>query len=290
LRRVDLHLHSTASDGTISPEELAVKAAASRLDLVALTDHDTTAGLAAFLETCRKRSVPALTGVELSAEAPYTLHILGYGIDIHCLALEKHLTRLRDCRRERNEAIRLRLANLGYPLMTEEIEREAAGEVIARPHIARALVRRGYVSDLTTAFRRFLGREGAAYVPRRRLGVESCIQTIVDAGGVAVMAHPGQTRLDDDDLAALLARLKDVGLWGLECYSSHHSAEERFRFLRLAGRLGLAPTAGSDFHGANGLVADLGVDIDETCFPFRFLLELASRGEGFSRPLAGGSQ
>ncbi len=282
LRHVDLHLHSRASDGTMSPGRLALKASEADLDLVALTDHDTTAGLPEFLEGCRDRALPALAGIELSAEAPFTLHLLGYGIGVGCPALEDHLFRLRERRRERNEAIRLRLAGLGFLLSPDEIEKESGGEVVARPHIARAMVRRGYVRDMPSAFRLFLGREGAAYVPRCRLSAESCIQAIVDAGGVAVLAHPVQTGLDDEGLTALLFRLKEAGLWGLECYSGHHGAEERLRLLSMAFRLGLAPTAGSDFHGDNRPGIDVGVVVDEALFPFDFLVRLASRRAGES--------
>lgn len=283
MRRVDLHVHSTASDGTATPEEVALMAGQGRLDLVALTDHDTTAGLPEFLEACVRSSLTGLTGIELSAEAPYTLHILGYGIVPGSSVLERHLCRLRERRRERNEAVRLRLADLGCPLEAEEIEREACGDVVARPHIARALVRRGYVPDMTTAFQRFLGRDGAAYVPRRRLDAESCIETIGAAGGVASLAHPIQTGLDDDELKRLLFRLKDAGLWGLECYSGHHAAAERFRFLRLAAEMGLEPTAGSDYHGANRPDVALGVEIEESHFPYLFLMNLASSREGFPK-------
>jgi hypothetical protein len=281
LRRVDLHIHSTASDGTATPEEVAFLAGKGRLDLVALTDHDTTTGLPEFLEACDRLSLMGLTGIELSAEAPYTLHILGYGIIPGSPVLERHLCLLRERRRERNEAVRLRLADLGCPLEADEIEREACGDVVARPHIARALVRRGYVPDMTTAFRRFLGRDGAAYVPRRRLDAESCIETIGAAGGVASLAHPIQTGLDDVELKRLLFRLKDAGLWGLECYSARHAAAERFRFLRLAAEMGLEPTAGSDYHGANRPDVDLGVEIEESHFPYLFLMNLASSREGF---------
>lgn len=277
MRHVDLHLHSSASDGTMTPGRLALKASETGLDLVSLTDHDTTAGLPEFIEGCRDRGLAALPGIELSAEAPFTLHLLGYGVGVGCPALEDHLFLLRERRRERNEAIRLRLAGLGFPLSPDEIEREAGGDVVARPHIARAMVRRGYVRDMPSAFRLFLGREGAAYVSRCRLSAESCIQAIVGAGGVSVLAHPGQTGLDDDDLSALLGRLKEAGLWGVECYSSHHGAEERLRLLSMASRWGLAPTAGSDFHGDNRPGIDLGVVVDEALFPFDFLLRLASR-------------
>lgn len=279
LKRVDLHVHSSASDGTVAPEELPLRAEEAGLDLIALTDHDTTAGLPAFLEQSRLCGIPALAGIELSAEAPFTLHILGYGIDVNCPSLEGQLQRLRERRNERNEAIRLRLADLGLPLSPEAIEEEADGEVVARPHIARALMRRGYVSDMASAFQRFLGQGAPAYVPRVRLDAESCLQAIDDAGGVAALAHPIQTGLDDEGLMALLRRLRGAGLWGLECYSPHHGAEERLRFLSMAFRFGLTPTAGSDFHGDNRPGVELGVTVDEALFPFDFLVRLAARQE-----------
>ncbi|MEG1911308.1 MAG: PHP domain-containing protein [Cloacibacillus sp.] len=268
MRMIDMHVHSTCSDGTYAPERLASAAAKRGLSLLALTDHDTTSGLARFMQACRKEGVRGLCGVELSAEAPYTLHILGYRIRPGSAALEGRLSEVRDCRNNRNVKICANLHALGFDIEIDEVEKISGGEVVARPHIARLMVQKGYVPTVGMAFIKYLDRNGAAYVPRVRLSAEECISLIREAGGVAVLAHPAQCRLNDAAMDALLARLKAAGLWGLEAVYGANPPELTMSHLALAAKFGLYTTAGSDFHGANRPEVDLGIAVGDALLPW----------------------
>ncbi len=265
---IDLHTHSTCSDGTLKPDTLVRAAKSRKVSVLSLTDHDTTEGVPAFLAACRHTGVKGISGIELSAEAPYTLHILGYNIEPGNGPLEKSLEALREHRKDRNKAICERLRDLGLDVTLEEVEAEAAGDVVARPHMARVLIRKGYVQDMAGAFRNYLGDEAAAYMPRIRLSAEECIKLIRQSGGVAVLAHPGQTGLEEPDLKRLLGELKEKGLWGLECLSSHHRYEEIYRYLKLTSLMGLFTTAGTDFHGGNRPGIQLGIPVSEDFLPW----------------------
>ncbi|HQK25834.1 MAG TPA: PHP domain-containing protein [Synergistaceae bacterium] len=266
--RVDLHTHSTRSDGTMSPEELVARARRRGVAVLSLTDHDTTAGVEEFLRACRRSGVRGVAGVELSAEAPYTLHLLGYRFAVGDPRMEEALEEVRQHRDRRNGAICDKLGHLGVPVSLEEALRESRGEVLGRPHIAQAMIRKGYARDMKDAFCRYLGRGAPAYVPRVRLCPERCLELVANAGGVTVLAHPAQTNLPPDDLEALLRRLRDRGLWGLECYTPASSPDEIFFHLRLAGKLGLHATAGSDFHGSHRPGVDLGCGVEESLLPW----------------------
>lgn len=263
MRIIDLHTHSIFSDGTLSPSDLAVRARLRRVEVLSLTDHDTTEGLPEFLEACSREKIRGITGVELSAEAPYTLHILGYNIGLASEELEGKLCYIRRKRTERNRQMCQKLTDLGIPVSMDEVSRESGGEVVARPHFARVLVRKGLVPDIRTAFRDYLGDGAPGVVPKVRLSAQECIEAISSAGGVAVLAHPVQTGLDEERLEELLLQLKGGGLWGLECFSSHHDSQTIFRCLKMASRLDLQPTAGSDFHGGNRPGVDLGIPVSD---------------------------
>ncbi len=265
---IDLHTHSTCSDGTLKPEALVRAAKARKVSVLSLTDHDTTEGVPEFLSACRHTGVRGLSGIELSADAPYTLHILGYNIVPGNGPLEKRLEMLREHRKDRNVAICQRLRELGLDVALEEVEAEAKGDVIARPHIARVLIRKGYVQDMAGAFRNYLADGAAAYIPRTRLSSGECIALIRQSRGVAVLAHPGQMGLEEPDLKKVLGELKEMGLWGLECLSSHHRYEEIYRYLKLASAIGLYTTAGTDFHGWNRPGVQMGIPVSEDFLPW----------------------
>lgn len=265
---VDMHTHSTFSDGTFTPEALVRRAAKRHVAILSLTDHDTTSGLERFMSACKKEGIQGLTGVELSAEAPFTLHLMGYRIDTGNMTLQKKLEDLRQNRRKRNEEMISKLVSLGVPITMEEVEAASGGEVVARPHIARVLVSRGFVQDTASAFRRYIGRDCPAYVPSKRMEPEECISAVLGAGGLPVLGHPGLMGLDEGDLFRLLERLKDDGLWGLECISGHHGAGEIYYWLKVAARFGLFSTAGSDFHGVERPGSEIGVSVTEGLLPW----------------------
>ncbi|MEA5035126.1 PHP domain-containing protein [Cloacibacillus evryensis] len=265
---IDMHVHSCYSDGTFTPEQLVSAARRRGLSLLSLTDHDTTAGLGPLMRACAKEGIKGLCGIELSAEAPFTLHILGYRISPGAGRLEGRLDYIRGRRDARNLVMCEKLRALGLGVTIEEVREISGGEVVARPHIARLLINKGYVGSVAEAFAKYLARGAAAYVSRERLSAEECISLIREAGGVAVLAHPFQCRLDDDGLAALLCRLRDAGLWGMEAIYGANSPETTYRHLKMAGRFGLYTTAGSDFHGGNSPGIELGMPVSDDILPW----------------------
>jgi predicted metal-dependent phosphoesterase TrpH len=276
LLKIDLHLHSSFSDGIFSPDDLVRELRAKRVSIASLTDHDTSDGVGRFLARCRKASIKGVAGVELSAAHDGVLHILGYRFDIENEALRSALAQNRKARDARNVLICEKLRELGFNITLQEAEAYAGADgggrsAVGRPHIARVLWNKGYVPNVKAAFDRYLGRGAEAYVPRPLLSAEECIRLIREAGGLAVLAHPRQTTPDLDDLPPVVSRLKSGGLWGLECWSPGNSATEIYRCLEIAASFGLAPTAGSDFHGGGHSTAAAGVVVREDLLPWAHL-------------------
>ncbi len=257
---VELHCHSTASDGTCAPSEVAELAARGGLSALALTDHDTTAGLAECQQACARLGVDFLNGIEISAENPYgTMHLLGYGISSASPVLADLTRRLIEGRNVRNPRIVGRLQELGLAISMEEVEQHAGGEVVGRPHIAGVLVKKGYVSSINEAFNEYLAPGGKAYFDKERLSSAQAIAMIGKSGGLAVLAHPVQLNCSNDaQLETTVKNLVDQGLSGLEVLHSSHTAEEAAKYTRLADRFGLLKTGGSDFHGSNKPNVQLG--------------------------------
>lgn len=248
---LDLHIHSTCSDGADTPESLVAKGALIRLHAMALTDHDTTRGVPAFLAACRQHRLTGLAGVEISLAVPSgTLHLLGYGIDPEHAGLQRALDQVRTGRAERNAQILARLQGLGFALAWPQVAACAGGDVVGRMHFARALVAAGAAPDVQAAFQRYLIRGRPAYVERFRLTPEQGIRLIREAGGLPVAAHPFLWLPDFETLAAGLTALQAAGLGGLEVYYPEHSPEQLVQALRLAQKLGLVATGGTDYHGA----------------------------------------
>ncbi len=264
---IDLHVHSTASDGTLRPAEIA-RMGADCLAL-ALTDHDTLAGAAEFLAEPDCRAI-RLAGVELSvaSDPGYGhFHLLGLGVDPAgpvLRALLEKAARGRDCR---NPAIVAKLRALGVDVTMDDVAAESTGGMVARPHIARALVRKGFAASVQDAFRRYLAADAPAYVPRWRPPPADAFAAVHAAGGVAVMAHPRLWTSDPATLRSGLAKLKDEGLDGLEVFYSANTVDETRMHIAAARDLGLAMTAGSDFHGDNKPGVRFGMDVpDEKAF------------------------
>ena len=234
---------------------------------MALTDHDTLDGWKDFRKECGAVSISAVSGVELSAMSDRTIHILGYRMERPEI-LEDALEWVRSRREARNGKMLSLLRGNGLEITLDDVKREAKRRVLARPHLARPLVAKGYVPDAASAFTRYIGRGAPAYTPREGLSPEDCVRTIIKAGGLPVLAHPSLTGLDAEGLGKLLETLKSHGLWGLECISSHCSTEAAYGYLRAAAGYSLFPTAGSDFHGSIRPGVELGVRVSDDFLPW----------------------
>ena len=254
---IDLHTHSTASDGTDAPAAVARLARASGLSAWALTDHDTIGGVAEAAAESAKVGIDFMPGIEISAEYPLpgTLHILGYGIDPASAVLRDMTTTLLEGRDNRNPRIIQRLQELNVAITMEEVEREAGkdtnpGAVVGRPHIAAILVRKGYVSSIKNAFDKYLAPGGSAYFDKERLAPRKALEMIIQSGGIPVLAHPVQLRCENDaQLETVVKNLVDMGLRGVEVMHSDHDAKHVERYTELARKYRLLMTGGSDYHG-----------------------------------------
>lgn len=259
--KVDLHLHSTASDGTLSPGALVRRAAEEGFTTLALTDHDTVAGIAEAQAAAREAGIRLIPGVELSCGAQKEIHILGYGIDPQdepLLAFSRHRREEREARAQKMVE---RLAQAGMPIPLSRVHELARG-VVARPHVARALVEAGYASSVSDAFDRFLVPGKCGYVPREDVRVAQAVALIHGAGGIAVLAHPMQLKLGDMAIDALVREWKGQGLDGLEVYHPSAQNNHAAMLLHLARREGLLVTGGSDFHGEAVRESRIGEGVD----------------------------
>jgi len=242
----DLHVHSTASDGTLAPEALVAAAKHAGLDAIALCDHDSVGGVAEALAAGRELKITVIPAVELSAETEgISVHILGYFIDHTDPELGALLGTLRGVRLERARQIVAVLAQGGYDLTLDDVLSFTDGGSVGRAHVAMALVDAGHVSSVSAAFARLLGRGRPFYVPKPVAEPEAVIHTIREAGGLAVLAHPGVS-----GTGHLIERLQEAGLEGVEAYHAQHSPEQRDHYSALALERGLVVTGGSDFHVA----------------------------------------
>ena len=257
---VDLHCHSTASDGTLPPADVVRLAKDSGLSGLALTDHDTIGGVEAAAEEARRIGLDFLAGIEISCEypPPGTMHILGYGVDPKSPTLRDLTRRLLEGRDNRNPRIIQKLNELDVSITMQEVEAEArSGAIdktkpIGRPHIAAVLLRKGYVSSIKQAFDKYLAQGAPAYFDKERLTMREAMGMIQESGGMAVLAHPIQLRTENDgQLERVVKDLVDLGLVGLETIHSDHDAALVEKYTRLADRYGLLKTGGSDFHGTN---------------------------------------
>lgn len=248
--RIDLHTHSAVSDGTDAPAVLVANAARAGLGAVALTDHDTFDGLAEAMDAGARLGVEVLGGLEFSTRlAGRSVHLLGYGPDPDDAALNAELARVRDGRDGRVPAMVARLATLGFPLELDEVLAQARGASVGRPHVADALIARGYVRDRDEAFTHWLYDGGPAYVDRYATPLVEAIALVKAAGGVAVIAHPWSRGAEAALTPDVLAELTAAGLDGIEVDHPDHGRDERAALAALARRLGLLATGSSDHHG-----------------------------------------
>ena len=253
---IDLHIHSSASDGTLSPGEILNTACSQHLGAIAITDHDTIDGSRQALRGGIPDTLKFLTGVELSAAPPPFLarpgsfHILGYGIDLDNAALNQALRTLQTARENRNPAIIERLNQLGFNLTLQQVSEIVGGGQIGRPHIAKALLQLGHVESIDDAFDRFLAHGRSAYVDKPRIACQLAVDTIRGAGGIAVLAHPFLLKMPDPaDMDHLLMSLKEMGFEGIEVYYPEHPPHATALYSELARKHDLLMTGGTDFHG-----------------------------------------
>lgn len=241
---VDLHTHSTASDGSRAPADVVREAKRAGLQAVALTDHDTLGGLAEAQAAAREVGLRLVRGVELSAvEDRVETHVLGLHLD-EATELERRLEELREMRRSRAERMVRRLNDLGVRIDLESVLEQAAGGAVGRPHVARAMVAEGWATDFRDAFDRYLGNGRSAYVPKEQLAMRDAIAMIHRAGGLAIVAHPGAAGTRER-----LRKMIDEGLDGVEVLHPGHTPDDVARLKRLSTQLGLVRSGGSDWHG-----------------------------------------
>ncbi|MFO7839410.1 MAG: PHP domain-containing protein [Desulfosalsimonadaceae bacterium] len=273
--RVDLHIHSTASDGSFSPREIVRLARERGIRAIALTDHDSVEGIKELQhsETCQ--DIELLTGVEISTAPPQSvnysgsLHLLGYGMNVEDDALAECLQKQQRARTERTPKIISRLRELGFAASYGEIRETAGSQHVERPHIAAWMVAKGYAASMDEAFDCYLGLGKPAYVKKPRVPVADAIGQIRAAGGLAVLAHPGL--LEVGGTAAyeqLVVELMSMGLQGIEVYYSKHTRQQRAFFREMADKLGLLVTGGSDFHGDAAPEIELGTGTGDLFVPY----------------------
>jgi 3',5'-nucleoside bisphosphate phosphatase len=276
---IDLHAHTTHSDGSASPEELIELASAKRARAVAITDHDTVSAIVEARAVADRLGIEFVTGIEISAEySPGTMHILGYYIDDESCALAVKLDELQRARQRRNPLIASRLQALGFDISYDEVVALAGNQVVGRPHFARLMIEKGYVASMQEAFDRFLKKDADAYVEKARLSPCEAIALIHEAGGVAVLAHPYQLKLSSlEEVDRLVGELAHLGLDGIEAVYSRHSAAERASYSEVAMRHRLLVTGGSDYHGSYKPDISIVTGLGDLEVPYELLEELKAR-------------
>lgn len=274
--RIDLHIHTTASDGTFTPEEIVREASRLGLAAVAITDHDTAAGYARAAAEGEKCGLEVVPGIEISTKFRSAVHILGYYIDAGSPALEEVLDWMHRDREERNVKLCAMLRASGVDI---DIERMHArfGDLVGRPHFAEIMIENGMARDMNDAFERLLNKNKPYFIPRQFLPIERSIEIIREAGGTAVLAHPFQYRLDDAALRELIEHCMASGLEGIECRYSGYDDRMCAYLESLAAEYGLVRTGGSDFHGTIKSDILLGTGKGGLNVPYAFLEELRSR-------------
>ncbi len=268
MNRVDLHSHSTASDGIKSPRELIALAQDESLSVFSLTDHDTLDGILESVDAAKDLKMEFIPGIELSVdleENGLSAHLLGYFPDADipdlvnpATSLGEAITFVQHGRSRRNPRIIEKLANNGIYIDMKAAEDIARGDVLGRPHIAEAMLNAGYVSNIREAFNRYLAKGKSAYVDRDRLSVFRAIETITASGGLPVIAHPGYIEMGQEGLRSLFRRMKECGLIGIEVYYPSHTESMIETLKSFAGELHLAVTGGTDYHGRSDEAAPLG--------------------------------
>ena len=247
----DLHLHSTASDGQLTPTQVVQLAHEHQLNVMALSDHDTAAGVAEAQQAGYALGIHVISAIELSAAFNGELHILGYNFDVQHPAFNDFLKRQQLLRQERNRKMVAAIQKAGFTITEDDCRALAtgAGENWGRSHMARAMLEKGLCTSVREAFDRWLGYGKSCYVSREKTSPADCIDLIHNCGGLAVIAHPGLVEIPDHQRFSLIKGLKDLGLDGIEAFYPQHSPSDAAQFVRYAKQLDLYVSYGSDFHG-----------------------------------------
>jgi len=253
----DLHSHTTASDGTLSPSALVEHAAQCGVTVLAVTDHDVTSGLFEAQTAAARHDIDFVPGVEISVTwAHQTIHVVGLHIDPGCSVLQRGLEKLHAFRVWRAEEIARRLEKARIPGSLAAVRAYAGGKIISRTHFARFLVAEGYAKDMKQVFKRYLVRNKPGYVPGQWADLEEALGWIHGAGGMAVLAHPARYQISSQRLRQLLAEFQERGGVGIEVVSGSHSQGDILRFAELADHFGFYASRGSDYHGPENAYAD----------------------------------
>jgi 3',5'-nucleoside bisphosphate phosphatase len=273
---VDLHLHTTASDGVLRPSEMVRYAKSKGLQAIAITDHDTIEGCQEGLKEGEKIGFEVIPGIEISAQhIPGSMHILGFFLDIHHPLLNERLTFLQKSRAERNPKIVEKLNRLGIEITYQEVLEASGGGQVGRPHFANVLVEKKYVRNFQEAFDRFLKKGAPAYVEKVRFTSKDAIHFINEAKGVAVLAHPNTLGVGGYlELEKLIIQLVEAGLQGIEVYYPEHSPTEIAQFKAFAERYSLVSTGGTDYHGIEDNELDIGVGRGDMKLPYSIVENL----------------
>lgn len=247
----DLHIHTTASDGSVLPRELPALARSAGLELIAITDHDTVAGVEPAAAAAASLGMRVIAGIEVSTDyRDMDIHLLGYGIDIHSQILGEVTQWSVKEKQIRNGKILQKLRELGYDISWEDVRLPQEGTVAGRPHIAQALVDKGYAASVSEVFQHLVGEGKPAYVPRQRISLERAIDVIRQAGGQPVLAHPLQYGFPEHELEEFVAFAAGCGAVGLETVYTGYTLSQQAELRSLADKYGLFITGGSDFHGS----------------------------------------
>lgn len=274
--KIDMHIHTTASDGTRTPLECVSLAAMAGLKAIAITDHDTMAGIREAGEAGELLGVSIIPGIEISSDyLGKDVHVLGYFLREDAPELLEYQTWVREKRQARNEKIVEKLQNKGFDISMARLEEKHPGGVLGRPHIARFLMELGVVNTVDEAFRRYLSKGRSCYVERERIPFRDAAQLIKKCGGVAVLAHPLQYGFDKAGLDKLVKTAQDAGFSGMEIYYTGYTQKDVEKLFDLAEKYTLLPTGGSDFHGDNKPGVSIGTGDGKLVVPAYFLIMLA---------------
>lgn len=271
---IDLHTHSTCSDGTFTPTEVVKEAAKAGLRAIALTDHDTVDGLEEAVEAGKKYGLEVITGIEFSVASDTEMHLLGLNFSLNCPEIKNILDEMIIQRDLRNYKVIDLLAELGIHITIDDILAEATSKVTGRSQIAKAMLKKGYVSSIKEAFDKYLSFGKPAFVERSTLSPKKAIEIIKKSGGISSLAHLNQTGKSDEELYKILTNLKNAGLDAVEGYYTEYTEDMNLRYRKMAADIGLKLTGGSDFHGSNKDGYNIGTGKGNLRIPYELLKSL----------------